>query len=191
MKKIFVFAALLTVVLQGIALAEMLEITDIQIAQVIDPINATNYRLLLKANLPALPVKQVIDGVACELSIDYAVLKFIGTVVQLPAEKPYVQAVVLAAPWSVTNPSWEVSNKVNEQYRITDLFLLEKTGSTELRLDITDLIRGWIIEGIANSGLVLRSPENLPSLLNSSMMIVGTAQPRIALTIYFTYNPKQ
>lgn len=157
MKKIFVFAALVTVLFQGISFAEMLELTDLQIAQVVDPASAANYRLLLKANLPALPVKQIIDGVSCELNIDYAVLKLTGTVVQVPAEKPYARAVVLAVPWTVTNPTWDISNRVNEQYDVTDLFKIEKTGVTELQLDVTDLVRAWIVVGITNNGLVLRS----------------------------------
>jgi hypothetical protein len=97
--------------------------------------------------------------------------------------------VVLSMPWTAMNPNWEATNQVDERYAVTDLFLLETKGEMELKLDVTELVRAWIIDGIANNGLVLRSSENLPSLLNSSVMTVGTTQPKVSLMIYFSYNP--
>lgn len=190
MKKILLFTIFFGIAFQGTILSGILEITDVQMAVVTDPVDATSYRILIKANAPGLPPDTTIERIRYELNIDYAVLQLTGTVIQIPSEKLYLEALILTTPWNKDNPSWEASNKVDEDYKVTDLFTLQTENITELSLDVTELSRAWLLEKKPNHGHVLRSPEMLPSLLNSSIVTFTPAQQKAKLLIYFTYNPK-
>ncbi|MDZ7340863.1 MAG: hypothetical protein ONB27_05855 [candidate division KSB1 bacterium] len=191
MKKTLFLIALLSLICQGALVAEVLKITEVKIALVVDPARSSSYCILLQANIPPLPAETFSDGMAQTLNIDHAVIKLTGTVVQLPLDPPYLEAILLTSSWNPANVSWDITNRVDERYRSSDVFLLSAKGPTEFRLDVTELVRGWIVAGMANNGLALRNlPDNLPSLLNSSVVTFDPAAMKVALLIYYTYNPK-
>jgi hypothetical protein len=191
MKKTLCLIVLLSLICQAALVAEVLKITDVKIALVVDPAKSSSYCILLQANIPPLPAEKFSDGMAQTLNIDHAVIKLSGTVLQVPMEQPYLEAINLTSSWNPAAVTWDLTNRVDERYRSSDVFLLSAKGTTEFRLDVTELVRGWIAAGMANNGLALRNlPDNLPSLLNSSVVIFDPASMKVELLIYFTYNPK-
>jgi len=190
MIKRIIIAVGLILMFQGISLADMVEVTNVQIVKLTDPTDSTNYRLIIKGDIPTIPLEMVIDSVIYELNIDYAVLKLSATAVQVPNEKLYAQAVAMKVPWKEDNVKWETTKHVDEQYAVTDLISFESIGTIELQLDMTELFRAWITDVITNNGFVLRTAEDLPSLFNSNVMPYTPNESKLQMIIYFTYNPK-
>ncbi len=136
----------------------------------VQPIGQNAFQFLFKFDLPQFPGK---------VNIDHAVLRFGVNIVNPPDGKLLE---ILSA--DSTSQGAVVNYNINP---VTGFIPQNKVGSTQIELDVTQLVDLWVNGGAKNDGILVVSHRRLPEqALQTNKVTLATGVMRPAVTIFYT-----